>query len=384
MTEPAVPSYRYPCTGHVEHRGFGDWLESHLGPPRANLKAFAGELGRLFGLERITLVNSGSSANLAAAAALAERCGPRPHAVAAGFTFPTTLSALLRCGFEVTLVDTEPGGFGAAPSAIERALRPETRLVCVTHFLGFPAAIEEIADLARRRQLLLLQDCCETMDLRIGGKPAWQWGTLATWSFYHPHHLSAFGGGTVVSLDEEWQRTVESLVHWGRACSCQTPSLECRAPAGMDHNFWYVREGFNLELSELNACFGRFQLESWTGQEAARRRHYEILHARLAGHARLSVHSAPEHSGSPFVFPITVKEGDARDLAQRLMARGVEVRSLMGGVASGQPAFRHLPTDGLANCTHTAATSFFVGVHQTLAEEDVAAVAGIVAEEASR
>ena len=46
------------------------------------------------------------------------------------------------------------------------------------------------------------------MDLRVGGRPAWQWGTLATWSFYHPHHLSAFGGGAVVSLDEEWQRRV--------------------------------------------------------------------------------------------------------------------------------------------------------------------------------
>ena len=373
--------FRYPCTGLIEHAGFGAFLEAELKEPRYNLKRFAAELREKFGAQRITLVNSGSSANLAAAFALAEQAG-RGHAIASGFTFPTTLSALASAGFEVSLVDTELDGFNMDLTALDDAIRPSTRVICVTHFLGFPARIDEIHEVAARKGLLVLQDCCESMDLRVGG-PAHRRGTLATWSFYHPHHLSSYGGGAVLCPDESWHRRVESLVHWGRACTCHADKLECLAPEGMDHQFWYERAGFNLEMSELNACFGRFQLRHFREQEDRRRRHYRTLHGMLAEHTNLRVWPLPEDSGSPFVFPVSVRNRDPEDVTARLRARSVEVRSLMGGVATWQPAFRTLPSDGLERCTSLASTSFFVGVHQTLPDEDVASVGRLIAEEAS-
>ncbi len=374
-------AFRYPITGHVGHAGFGAFAEAELGAPRANLRRFTNELGEAFGAERLTLTNSGSSAALAAAFALAEHTG-RGHAVAAGFTQPTTLSALLAAGFEVSLVDTEAEGFNLDLRALEAALRPSTRVICVSHFLGFPARIDDVHELAARRGLLVLQDCSQSQDLRIGGGPAHRRGTLSTWSFYHPHHLTAFGGGAVVCPDEAWHRRVESLVHWGRACTCHTERLDCLAPEGMDHAFWYERPGFGLEMSELNACFGRFQLRSFRVQEDRRRRNYRTLYGALSTHPALKVWPAPEDSGSPYVFPICVREGDPEDIAGRLRAREVEVRSLMGAVATWQPAFRNLAHDGLVNCTHTGATTFYVGIHQTLSSEDLAVVARRISEEA--
>ncbi|XXF78431.1 DegT/DnrJ/EryC1/StrS family aminotransferase [Myxococcaceae bacterium GXIMD 01537] len=378
------PRYRYPCTGPVDTHGFEHFVAEHLGPSRANLRHFAAELGTRFAAPHLALVNSGSSANLAAALALAERVGPGAHALTAGFTFPTTMSSLLTAGFEVTVVDTEPGGFCIDPAAVRRALKPNTRVVCVTHFLGFPAALEAVLELARERDLLVLQDACETMDLRIGGQPAHAHGTLTTWSFYHPHHLSAFGGGAVVCPDAKWLRLVESLTHWGRECTCHYDPSACTAPPGIHHNFHYTRQGHNLELSELNACFGRFQLRSWEAYEARRHEHYATLYAALRDVPGLTVYRAPEGNGSPFVFPLTVHGGDAAPLAQRLMARGVEVRTLMGGAITRQPAYRHVPHDGVEHCTRLADASLFVGIHQTLPPEDVEAVARIVAEEARR
>jgi CDP-6-deoxy-D-xylo-4-hexulose-3-dehydrase len=375
--------FRYPCTGHIEHAGFGAFLEAELGEPRANLRRFARELREHFGAERVTLVNSGSSANLAAAFALAEQTG-RGHAIASGFTFPTTIAALLAAGYEVSLVDTEPEGFNADLSAIEDAIRPSTRVICLSHFLGFPARIDDVHELAARRGLLVLQDCCESLDLRVSGGPAHRRGTLATWSFYHPRHLSAYGGGAVLSPDDSWHRRVESLSHWGRACTCHTDGLECVAPPGLDHRFWYERAGFNLEMSELNACFGRFQLRSYRVQEDRRRRHYHTLYNALFDHPSLRVWAAPEDTGSPFVFPINVREGDPEDITARLMAWGVEARSLMPAVASWQPAFRDLPHDGLQWCTSLAATTFFVGIHQTLREEEVAEIGRLIDEAATQ
>jgi len=423
--------------------GFPEYLAANLGASRANLTAFGRELRSAFGAERVTLTNSGSSANLAAAFALRELAGPNRHAIASGFTFPTTLSALLFAGFDVTLVDTEEGGFGIDPEAVRRALRPDTGVIAATHFLGFAADVQGIRYLtgksreatketADRSQSssddspnpgmrdqrpgapdalrpaalgaeaesspaeaeagrfsdqpagkviaagpLLLQDACETMGLRVGGAPVSAAGDLTTWSFYHPHHLSSYGGGAVIANEEGTQRIVESIVHWGRACTCHADGLSCEAPEGIDHQFTYLRPGLNVAMSELNACFGRFQLATFAEQESQRLRNFDILFEALQGRAGVWTRG----DASPFVFPIALARGDVRDVTARLAERGVETRSLMGGSVADQPAYRHVPTDGLARCRALAGRSFFVGIHQSLPEEDVRAVARILLEE---
>ncbi|MBU48953.1 MAG: hypothetical protein CL920_09665 [Deltaproteobacteria bacterium] len=369
-----TPSFRYPCTGLVQTEGFGAYLEEQLGPPRHNIRTFADELSTHFDVPYLSLVNSGSSANLAASFALAEKTGPG-EALVAGFTFPTTMTSLLTAGYRVKIVDTTPGTFNLSPQALEQAISSETKVICVTHFLGFPAELAAIRALCDKHNLLLLQDACESQHLLYEGKAVHHYGDLTTWSFYHPHHLSAFGGGGVISLDEDTHKLVESITHWGRACTCHFDPSSCEAPEGMYHNFYYVRRGHNLEMSELNACFGRFQLRQWPTFEAKRKEHYNILWEALRDCGSIEVYPALENNGSPFVFPITLKDKEVLEVSRSLAERGVETRNLMGGVIADQPAFQDLPTDGLQHCRALAKTSIFVGIHQTLTTEDVHDVA---------
>jgi dTDP-4-amino-4,6-dideoxygalactose transaminase len=379
-----MSQFRYPCTGRVTHQGFIPFLEQNLGTSRRNLQAFAVELKAKFGAQYISLVNSGSSANLASALAISTKNIAGSQALTAGFSFPTTVSSLLSAGLTVTVVDTEAGGFSIDPEAVRRAIRPTTKLLCITHFLGFPADLDTLIGIAKDYDLFVIQDACETMDLRIDGTPAHLRGDLTTWSFYHPHHLPSFGGGAVICANQEWFRLIESITHWGRECTCHFDPQLCSAPEGMDHNFWYVREGHNLEMSELNACFGRFQLQYWEEYEQHRKRNYQLLYESLRDCPEIKVYDAPINSGSPFVFPITTLKVPVSGLTKRLMDRGVEVRSLMGGAITRQPAYKGLEHDGLANCNDLANRSFFVGIHQTLPEEDVATVAAIIREEVLR
>lgn len=393
--------FRYPCTGRTEMEGFHRYIAAELGESRRNLRLFSEELTEKFGWPRISLTNSGSSANLAAALTIAEKCreqdGHSPadsygwlaagetapklgEVIVAGFTFPSTMSGLLTAGFDLKVVDTEEGGFNLCPEALRKAINENTRGICVTHWLGFPAQMDVIMDIAHNnkagRRLFVMQDACESMELEVKGRAASEYGDISTWSFYHPHHMSSFGGGAVSSPHDTWQQVTESFTHWGRACTCHFNPSICEAPPGMHHNFWYVRVGHNLEMSELNACFGRYQLANWEDMEARRTQHYATLYNALSDLQAVTVHPQKVGCGSPFVFPIVFHDSAVMKAALGEMEDvGIEFRNLMGGVVTQHPVYSSVPTEQLDNCNATSQNSIFVGVHQTLKRENVEAVA---------
>ena len=367
----------FPCTGRTAIEGFGDFLKAELNDSRGNIKKLASELTSVTGDAMVTLVNSGSSANLTAAILVKQRCGCRNRVIMAGFSFPTTISSFTLLGFDVELIDTQADGFNMSPEALGQSIGEDVAAVVVTHFLGFPANLERISALCRTAGCMLIQDACETMNLQADGLPIYAYGDIITHSFYHPHHLSAFGGGVVATRSKEIHDQLQSIVHWGRECRCHYDPASCTAPHGLNHNFWYVREGVNLELSELNACFARWQLRTWPQQESLRWEHWRTWTTALSDLSCVQIWPANQNI-SPFVFPIAVDAGRFAELTDAIRAAGVEVRSLMGGAIHRHPAYHHLGHGRLKQCERTGSRSFFVGIHQTLARQQVSEASQIV------
>ena len=379
-----MKTYRYPCTGNVSLKGFGEYLETEIGEPRRNLSLFADELNQHLGSRYITLTNSGSSANLVAALALAEKCrkaGKPLTAFASAFTFPTTISSLLLAGFKITLIDVEPNGFNMDLSVLKRQQTPAS-VIAITHFLGFFCDTKAICEYAIANDSFVLQDACETFNTinYFTGDIERQYSDLTTLSFYHPHHLSSYGGGAVISPNKEDYILCDSIAHWGRACKCHIDESLCHNPDGPAHQFTYERLGVNVEMSELNACFGRWQLQRWQHYEWQRRENYQLLYDMLKDNPNLKVWKVEEDAPSRFVFPIKLTNGmTVRDAWERLSAKGVEIRTLMGGATCTQPAFKDLVDfRDQSNAIEMADTTFFVGIHQTLSSHDVKAVARII------
>lgn len=383
-----MKSYRYPCTGNISIRGFGEFLENEIREPRRNIRLFTDELNGLLGSKYLTLTNSGSSANLVAALVLAEKCratGKPLTSIASAFTFPTTISSLRLAGFKVTLVDVEKDGFNIDVEKL-KAVKPVASVFAVTHFLGFACDVKSVCQYAREHGSFVLQDACETFNLQNLREDIdyryCRLGDITTLSFYHPHHLSSYGGGAVICNDISDYVLCDSIAHWGRACKCHIDESLCHNPDGPAHQFTYERIGVNVEISELNACFGRWQLRNWSAIEGQRIANYLKLYHRLAGNPNLHVWQHDVYDDSKFVFPIRLKNGmNVRQAWELLSPKGVEIRTLMGGATCTQPAFGELPTaDNQENAKEMADTTFFVGIHHTLPEDDVITVANIINE----
>jgi dTDP-4-amino-4,6-dideoxygalactose transaminase len=361
----------YPATGKVKSDGFASFLDREMGDSRRNLKLFASELKSALMAPQLTLVNSGSSANLIAALWVRERNPLRKKVLLSAFSFPTTISSFELLGFQVQLVDVEADGFNLSVDAVGAIIDEQTAAVVPTHFLGFPAALPALAKLCRKHGALLVQDACETMNLEVDGKSLYEYGDIITHSFYHPHHLSSFGGGAVIVASAEDHRLTESLSHWGRACTCHFDREQCQAPSGINHNFFYQRLGINVELSELNACFGRFQLQTWPQQEALRIARYDQLYRSLHNRDGICVYQRHQNI-SPFVFPIRVAQDRFESTTTSLRERGLEIRNLMGGAIHLHPAFKHLGHPQLTHAETMGASTFFVGFHQNLSDAQFA------------
>ena len=378
-----MEKYRFPCTGYIGMQGFGSFLEKECTESRRNIRLFTEELKKEFGLPYFSPVNSGSSANLVAALAMAKKlndAGKPLVAAVSAFTFPTTLSSLLLAGFSIRMVDVEKDGFNMDPEKLKTVVAG-CSLIVPTHFLGFPCDMAAIRKLADEHGCLILQDGCETIRLEIDGKPAFAYGDMLTWSFYHPHHLSSYGGGGVISLNRGDYILLDSIIHWGRACRCHIDPALCRNPEGPAHQFTYENIGLNVEMSELNAAFGRWQLLRFQKDEERRLQNYNLLYESLKDAEGMRVYPHPDCKGSLFVFPVQLTNGmTVRDAYEILCKEGVEIRTLMGGVTNEQPAFKHVSGETFAEAHRMAERTFFVGIHQTLPAEDVQAVATVLKE----
>ena len=114
--------------------------------------------------------------------------------------------------------------------------------------------------------------------------------------------------------------------------------------------------------------------------ESGRLQRYQVLYDALKDLKNIKVYPLPETGGSPFVFPLSLIDSDARSMSEKLFQKGVAVRSLMGGSIGDQPGFKFLENDGLYHTRDIGRRSFFVGIHQTLPLADVEAVAQILRE----
>ena len=127
-----MKKFRYPCTGHVDHTGFAEFLERELGDSRANLDGFRRELGEVFGAEDLVLVNSGSSANLLALSCLTSpkladrQLRPGDEVITCATGFPTTVNPIIQNGLVPVFVDVQVPTYNLDASKLEEA-RSERR-----------------------------------------------------------------------------------------------------------------------------------------------------------------------------------------------------------------------------------------------------------------
>jgi CDP-6-deoxy-D-xylo-4-hexulose-3-dehydrase len=361
------------------------------------------ELADWYGVKHARLVNSGSSANLLAVAALTSHLlgdrklipGDEVITVAAGF--PTTVAPMIQHGLVPVFVDVDVATCNADVSQLEAALSPRTRAVMMAHTLGNPFDLAAVKAFCDRHDLWLVEDNCDAAGSTFQGKKTGTFGHLATLSFYPPHHMTTGEGGAVLTSDGQLLRAVESLRDWGRDCWCQSGvDNTCgkrfewqlgELPSGYDHKYVYSHLGYNLKMTDLQASVGVAQLARLDGFAAARRKNWASYREALDDLQDVLVLPEPTPDSDPswFGFLVSVRPGapiTRDDLVRKLEGQKIQTRMLFAGNLVRQPAMtelakqakaagRALPYRTIGRLEHTDVVmnhSLWVGVYPGLTE----------------
>lgn len=349
--------------------------------------AFAVAAGRAHALP----VGSGSQANLLAVAAACSRLRERPlqpgdEVITPALGFSTTIAPLYQYGLVPVYVDVELETLNPAADAFAEGASERTRGVMAAHCLGNPFDAAAVAELCARRELVLIEDCCDALGSTLGGRPVGSFGDVATYSFYPAHHMTMGEGGAVAADDPTWVRALGSLREWGRDCWCppgvndacgrRFEGTHGDLPPGYDHKYVFSQLGFNFKITDMQAALGLAQLERLDGFHAARRANFTRLDAALASldGELLRVRALEDADPSWFGYPFTLREGGAerRTALQRfLLERKIDSRLLLGGNLTRQPALRgleHRVAGPLANADRITEASLWVGCYPGLSE----------------
>jgi len=352
---------------------------------------FAAEFGSAFaryiGVRNATLVNSGSSANLLAVAALTSaelgerRLCPGDEVITVAAGFPTTVNPIIQNGLVPVFTDVQTPTYNIDATRLEEARSNRTRAVVVAHTLGNPFDVDAVTAFVKRHDLWLVEDCCDAIGATYQGKKAGTFGDLATASFYPAHHITTGEGGAVLSERPLLKTLVESFRDWGRDCWCE-PGKDNTCgkrfewqlgglPRGYDHKYTYSHIGYNLKMTDMQAALGVTQLKKLPGFIEKRRANFRALREGLEGMEEFFVlpEATPGSEPSWFGFPIAVRPGapfSRNDVIGYLEARRIGTRLLFGGNLARQPAYASVPHRIVGPLTQTDFVMnnvFWVGVY---------------------
>ena len=367
---------------------------------------FEKEFASYLGIRYVSLVNSGSSANLLAFMALTSpllkerRILPGDEVITVAAGFPTTVAPIVQYGAVPVFLDVTLPGANVDVSLLEEAFSEKTKAVMMAHTLGNPFDIAAVKAFCTKHDLWLIEDNCDalgslyTLDGRTGLTGTF--GDIGTSSFYPPHHMTMGEGGAVYTDNPLLHRIVRSLRDWGRDCICP-PGRDnfCghrfdrqygELPAGYDHKYVYSHFGYNLKATDMQAAVGVAQLRKFPTFAALRREHFAFLYNALKGTEETYLLPEAAENSDPcwFGFLITMQEGRKRgEVVRYLEQNGIQTRMLFSGNLTRHPCMTDDPAmkgrwrvaGSLEVTDRIMEQSFWIGVYPGMTEDKLAYMA---------
>lgn len=324
--------------------------------------------------------NSGTSCLQIALSAMKEYYGWKDgdEVIVPATTFVATANIVLYNKMEPVFVDIDYKTFNIDPDLIEEKITKRTKAIIPVHLLGLPCEMDKIMRIAKKHNLRVLEDACETMFASYNGKKVGSFGDIGCFSTYVAHYIVTGVGGLCITSNPKLAVIIRSLANHGRdSIYLNIDDDKKLSKEIIARRFKFVRLGHSSRCTELEAALGVSQLHR---KESIIKRRKEIGKTYLKGlndlREYLDFQETPKLTENAYMlFGIVLKKGNKDDLVNYLEKNGIETRDLLPLV--NQPIygqyFRNKKTD-YPVATKLANSGFYIGCHQYLTNHDTSYV----------
>ena len=314
-------------------------IESNRFSMGEEVRQYEEEFAKLFQVRYAVMVSSGSAANLLAIAALvySGRIQKGEEVLVPAVSWSTTYFPLYQMGLKLRFLD-------------------------INEFA-------KILEICKRRNLILIEDNCESLGGVYQGKKLGTFGLLGTYSTFYSHHLCTMEGGIVVTNEETLYHYMLSIrAHgWTRNLP-KNSSIYQKNEMEFYESYHFIVPGFNLRPIEMEGAIGKEQLKKMETLIENRRKNAAYFQSCMARFSEIRLQKEIEQS-SWFGFSIVLEgkyQGKRDFIVKRLEEKGVEVRPIVAGNFTRNPVIQYLEYSiygKLEQADWIHENGFFVGNH---------------------
>jgi perosamine synthetase len=282
-----------PYIGETEKQAVIEVLESGMlaqGPRTARLEE---KFAQTCGVKHAVAASSGTTA--LHIALLAHNIGEGDEVITTPFTFIASVNSIVFTGAKPVFVDIEEDTFNIDPSQIEDKITKRTRAIMPVHLYGYPCSMDAVQDIARRHNLVIIEDCAQSVGAEYRGKKTGSFGT-GCFSLYATKNIMSGEGGMITMDDDEIAQRCRMIRNHG-----------------MQRRYYHDMLGYNFRMTDLHAAIGLAQMDRLEGFTQKRQENAACLNERIRSVITPSVRPGYKHVWHQYTVRV---DGDRdRDLA---------------------------------------------------------------------
>lgn len=344
------------------------------------VRIFEESFAKYIGTKYAIMVNSGSSANLLALSVLSHpevrKIQREDEIITPAVTWATTVYPIVNVGAKPVFIDVDADTYTLNIDSMESAISKKTSALMPVHLLGSPCNMNRLTKIAKKYDLVMIEDTCEAHGAEFNGKKVGSFGDMSTFSFFASHHITTIEGGMLLTNNRQYYELAKSMRAFGWIRDLKDKKKIIQQNKTIDSRFLFVNLGFNMRPTELQGAFGIHQIKKLDKFIRIRRENAKYWHKRFNDLKDVFIlpkeNSDTKHSY--FCYPLTIREDslfNRTEIVKFLGVRKIETRPIMAGNMVEQPVTKlldHKIHKELKNSRLIMRNGFFFGNHQDVKE----------------
>lgn len=345
----------------------------------ASVKQFEADFARYTDHKYCVMVNSGSSANLLAIAAMFyKKENPLKRGdevIVPAVSWATTYYPLYQYGLHLKFVDVNLETLNMDTDALKAAVTDKTRLIFAVNLLGNPNEFDKIHEIIKGKNITLLEDNCESLGGVYNGKPLGSIGLMGTYSTFFSHHMATMEGGIVGTDDEELYDILLCLRSHGWTRHLPKENKLCvKSDNNFEESWRFILPGYNVRPVEMMGAIGVEQLKKLPEFIRHRRENAEYFRELFGNNDRFIIQKEiGESSWFGFSFLIRPESKlNRQHIIDVLTAANIETRPIVAGNFARKEVVNYFDYEicgNLENADFIDKNGFFIGNHQFAIED---------------